>query len=297
MPVRILLVTVFAAAFMLTVRLADLWQGLAQVFDSVSIGSRAAAADAAKPDAKPEAIAKPAEAGKAAEPVKLQPEEAAKPEANAKPAEAGKAAPAENAKPGAKADSEAKKEPGANAESDASTELRPPLVDAEKPADGESAKAPKAKNSARPEPDEGYSDAEIAALQSLAQRREELDGREKALDTREGLLAAGEKRVDQKIAEMKDIQGKIQGLLKTYGDQETAKLKSLVKIYENMKPKDAAPIFEQLEMDILLDVVERMKEAKFAPILAQMNPAKAKEITGELARRRQLSQAVSAGTP
>src|SRR3972149_1588267 len=70
------------------------------------------------------------------------------------------------------------------------TKSRPPLVEAEKPADGESAKATKAKNSSRAEPDEGYSDAEIAALQSLAQRREELDGREKALDTREGLLPA-----------------------------------------------------------------------------------------------------------
>jgi len=73
-------------------------------------------------------------------------------------------------------------------------------------------------------------------------------------------------------------------------------MKSLVKIYENMKPKDAAPIFEQLDMDVLLDIVDRMKEAKVAPILAQMNPAKAKEVTDELAKRHELSQAATAGT-
>ncbi len=41
-------------------------------------------------------------------------------------------------------------------------------------------------------------------------------------------------------------------------------------------------------MVVLLDVVERMKERKTAPILASMNPKRAKEITLELAQRRDL---------
>jgi flagellar motility protein MotE (MotC chaperone) len=67
-------------------------------------------------------------------------------------------------------------------------------------------------------------------------------------------------------------------------------MRSLVKIYENMKPKDAAKIFEQLDMGIMLEVVERMKEQKVAPILAEMNPVKARELTSELAQRRQMPQ-------
>ena len=59
-----------------------------------------------------------------------------------------------------------------------------------------------------------------------------------------------------------------------------------MKIYENMKPKDAARIFEQLEIDVLLLIAERMREARIAPILAKMSPAKAKAITVELATRR-----------
>jgi flagellar motility protein MotE (MotC chaperone) len=62
-----------------------------------------------------------------------------------------------------------------------------------------------------------------------------------------------------------------------------------VKIYETMKPKDAAPIFEQLEMAILLDVIERMKEAKVAPIIAAMDPQKAKSLTTDLVKRRRLA--------
>ena len=63
-----------------------------------------------------------------------------------------------------------------------------------------------------------------------------------------------------------------------------------MKIYENMKPKDAARIFEELDMAVLLDVIERMKERKTAPILAQMNPKRAKAITLELAKRRGFAQ-------
>jgi flagellar motility protein MotE (MotC chaperone) len=55
-----------------------------------------------------------------------------------------------------------------------------------------------------------------------------------------------------------------------------------------MKPKDASNVFEKLDMNILLDVVERMKEAKIAPIIAAMNPDKAKSVTEELAGRRKI---------
>jgi flagellar motility protein MotE (MotC chaperone) len=56
-----------------------------------------------------------------------------------------------------------------------------------------------------------------------------------------------------------------------------------------MKPKDAARIFEQLEMPILLDVIERMKERKAAPVIADMNPEKAKKLTIEMFKRRRLA--------
>jgi flagellar motility protein MotE (MotC chaperone) len=73
-----------------------------------------------------------------------------------------------------------------------------------------------------------------------------------------------------------------------HDEQEERQLNSLVIIYENMKPKDAARIFEELDMVVLLDVIERMKERKTAPILAELNPKRAKTITIELAHRRNL---------
>ena len=65
-------------------------------------------------------------------------------------------------------------------------------------------------------------------------------------------------------------------------------MNSLVKIYEAMKPKDAARIFEQLDIDTILLVAERMKERRLAPVMAQMNPEKAKDITIKLSKLREL---------
>ncbi len=130
--------------------------------------------------------------------------------------------------------------------------------------------------------------AEIDLLQQLAERRENLDSREQELDIQSGLLTAAETRIDKKVKELKTLQAAIAKLIKTYDDEQNAKLQSLVKIYENMKPRDAARIFGELDMDTLLMVAERMKERKLAPIMAKMDPTKATEITVELSRLRRM---------
>ena len=130
--------------------------------------------------------------------------------------------------------------------------------------------------------------SELEVLQKLTERRKQIDVREQEVIRREELLKAASDQIDRKISELKTLQNTIQSLLQQYNDQEDTKMKSLVKIYENMKPKEAARIFEQLDMPILLDVVVRMKEQKVAPILAEMDPTKAKSVTSEMAQRRQM---------
>lgn len=166
------------------------------------------------------------------------------------------------------------------------TEAAQPATPAEAPVNGNGNAA------AAPPPIPGgtgdMSQSEKDLLNRLQERRLSLDARESALDRREALLKAGEDQIERKVTEMRTLQSTIQGLLRQYNEQEDAKMRSLVKIYENMKPKDAARIFEQLDMAILLEVVERMKEQKVAPILAEMDPSKARLLTSELAQRRQI---------
>jgi flagellar motility protein MotE (MotC chaperone) len=131
-------------------------------------------------------------------------------------------------------------------------------------------------------------EAEIELLQQLAQRRQKLDQREDTLDRRESLVKAAEKRLSQKVGEMERLRAEIEDLLVAYDEQESKQLDRLVTIYEKMKPDDAARIFEDLDQDVLLKVVERMNERKTAPILAEMRPDKAQQLTLELAEREDL---------
>lgn len=136
-----------------------------------------------------------------------------------------------------------------------------------------------------------FSASEVEVLQQLAERRDALDARERKVVEMEALLQAAEAGIDRKVTELKDLKAVLDQLIRTYDEQETAKVLSLVKIYETMKPKDAARIFEQLDMDTLLLVADRMKERKLAPIMAEMNADRAKDITIELARQRELPTA------
>ena len=131
-----------------------------------------------------------------------------------------------------------------------------------------------------------YTPTDIALLQQLGERRKQLEERDNALATKENLLGAASKKVEDKIADLKTLQSKVEDLLVKFGEQEDKKLNSLVKIYENMKPKDAATIFNALEMDVLLMLISKMKELKTAPILAYMDPKRAEAVTVELANQR-----------
>jgi len=141
------------------------------------------------------------------------------------------------------------------------------------------------------------SPAEVELLQKLAERRASLDKRAAEQSQREVLLEATEKRIDEKIARLETLKKEIAGLADKQSAEDDARLKSLVKIYETMKPHDAARIFEQLDMPVLLGVVERMKERNAAPILAALDPAKAKAVTLALAERREHHAKAEATAP
>jgi flagellar motility protein MotE (MotC chaperone) len=132
------------------------------------------------------------------------------------------------------------------------------------------------------------SQSEIEVLQQLAARRAALDRREQELDRRAALLATAEANVGTQLERLEQLRAEIAATMATHDAKEDEKLASLVKIYETMKPKAAAEIFDRLEMPILIRVVERMRAPKSADVLARMDPTKAKQVTAELARRTDL---------
>lgn len=129
----------------------------------------------------------------------------------------------------------------------------------------------------------GGSSAERAVLESLGERRRALQDQEGQLDLREKLLQATEERLQQRVDELKSLEQQIQQGVEEKKRQEEGEIAALVIMYENMKPKDAARIFDRLELDILLKVVRQMKPRKMADILARMSPEAAEKLTVAIA--------------
>ncbi|WP_186391995.1 MULTISPECIES: MotE family protein [unclassified Pannonibacter] len=129
----------------------------------------------------------------------------------------------------------------------------------------------------------GGSSAERAVLESLGERRRALQDQEGQLDLRERLLQATEERLQQRVDELKSLEQQIQQGVEEKKRQEEGEIAALVIMYENMKPKDAARIFDRLELDILLKVVRQMKPRKMADILARMSPEAAEKLTVAIA--------------
>jgi flagellar motility protein MotE (MotC chaperone) len=127
--------------------------------------------------------------------------------------------------------------------------------------------------------------AERAILEHLVERRQQLEARARELDIREGLIQAAEKRMDGKIAELKDIEAHIAAETQAKDSAEAARFKGLVTMYESMKARDAAKIFDRLELGVLIEVASQINPRSMADILAQMSPDTAERLTVELANR------------
>jgi flagellar motility protein MotE (MotC chaperone) len=173
----------------------------------------------------------------------------------------------------------------------AQTAAAAPKAGPGKPAEGASAAAAPAKplvcapTAAELAKEAGLSPAELQILQSLGARRGQLDQREADFNTQLALLAAAEAKLDAKVKALNGIKSDIQGLLKAGDEQEAAEVARMVKVFESMKPKDAAPRMVLLEDSVRLPIAAKMKEKSLGLILAQMPPAEAKKLTESLANR------------
>ncbi len=127
---------------------------------------------------------------------------------------------------------------------------------------------------------------ELALLQNLRHRQAELDARAAALTTREGVAAAAEKRLDARLDELTSLQKRLESLEAARHARDEASWQGLVHVYEAMRPRDAAVIFDDLDMPVLLQVLDRMRDRKAAPILAAMQPERARQVTAQLAELR-----------
>jgi flagellar motility protein MotE (MotC chaperone) len=131
------------------------------------------------------------------------------------------------------------------------------------------------------------------AAQPVSLQRGQVEEREQLLADREATLAATDKHLTDRVAELQAIQTRLETLESERKVQEEANWAGLVKLYEGMRPRDAAVIFNALDKHVLLEILDRMKPAKAASVLALMDPEGARQITTDLAEKRTRSTTIA----
>jgi flagellar motility protein MotE (MotC chaperone) len=136
-------------------------------------------------------------------------------------------------------------------------------------------------------PDQGrpVSASERAILERLQERRQEIEARAREIDIRENLLKAAEKRIEGKVEEMKATEARIGAATEQKTQADASRFKGIVTMYEAMKPKDAAKIFDRLDMSVLIEVATQIAPRKMSDIVGLMQPEAAERLTVEMARR------------
>jgi flagellar motility protein MotE (MotC chaperone) len=130
-----------------------------------------------------------------------------------------------------------------------------------------------------PQPDP----AEAVAMQA---RRQALEERERALLAREAVITAAELRLSARIDELAALQQSLAEQDRGARERDEAQWLSLAKLYEGMRPREAAAVFNEMELSMLAQVVDRMRGQKASPVLGAMQPERVRALTAELARLR-----------
>src|SRR5947199_13333 len=134
----------------------------------------------------------------------------------------------------------------------------------------------------------------VAIFGRLQSRRQELEARAREIDIRESLLKAAEKRIESRIEELKAVESRISTATGQKNEADAARLKGIITMYETMKPKDAAKVFDRLEMPVLIEIASQIAPRKMSDLLGLMTTEAAERLTVELTRRAGSDKSASA---
>jgi len=148
-----------------------------------------------------------------------------------------------------------------------------------------------------PDPNQPVSPSERAILERLQSRRQELEARAREIDIRESLLKSAEKRIESRVEELKAVEARISTATAQKTEADANRFKGIITMYEGMKPKDAAKVFDRLEMSVLFEIASHIAPRKMSDIIGLMSTEAAERLTVELARRAGADKSAAADLP
>lgn len=129
---------------------------------------------------------------------------------------------------------------------------------------------------------------DIDHLSKLIERKKELDAREQEIARQEAELARMKVDLEKRMEELADMRAKISEMLADRVKADESKLETLVQMYSNMKPPQAAKIFESMDEDLAVEILGRMKKKSAADIMNLLKPEKAQVFSEKYAGYKRL---------
>ena len=124
---------------------------------------------------------------------------------------------------------------------------------------------------------------EINFFSRLEDRKAKLDYRESELEKLEEELQRQRVEIENKIKQLEKMRGDVANILKERISVDSSKVDKLVAFYSNMKPQQAAKIFEAIDEELAIEVLGRLKKKNAAEILNLIQPAKARRLSEKYA--------------
>mgnify|MGYP001627797307 CR=1 FL=1 len=125
-------------------------------------------------------------------------------------------------------------------------------------------------------------------LQVIAAERKFLEEQKANLARREAEVALASEKLQLEQARLDELKGALDSLLAKVEASKTDDVRRLVALYSNMKPKDAALIMDDLDIEVSVMVLGTMSERTAAPIMAGLNPVRARAISRIILERSKL---------
>lgn len=121
---------------------------------------------------------------------------------------------------------------------------------------------------------------ELAA--SLNVRERGLERRETEIATREADLRAAETRLTERLGELQATRAQLEEMLAQMEEEREGRVRGLVRMVESVRAKEAAPIMQELDDQLAVEVLERMNRTKAGKLLAAMAPPRAARLADQM---------------
>lgn len=123
-----------------------------------------------------------------------------------------------------------------------------------------------------PDPDPEVSKAEADLVKDILARQSSIEGEQQQLDQQKHVLNAARAVLDQKMNTLDASMATLEQKQAAHREVMDAETDRLVRIYEDMPPKEAAAVFNIMDIHVLIAVASKMNTRKVSAIMGNMSP-------------------------